>query len=41
LSDVPPLPLLQAEVSRRLTGWVFDFWGNPYRSQVQYMEVRY
>ena len=31
--------LLQAEVSRRLTGWVFDFWGNPYRSQVQYMEV--
>ncbi|HJX51851.1 MAG TPA: alpha-2-macroglobulin family protein, partial [Polyangia bacterium] len=31
--------LLQAEVSRRLTGSVFDFWGNPYRSQVQYMEV--
>jgi hypothetical protein len=31
--------LLQAEVSRRLTGSLFDFWGNPYRIQTQYMEV--
>ena len=31
--------LLQAEVSRRLTGWVFDFWGNPYRTQAQAMNV--
>jgi uncharacterized protein YfaS (alpha-2-macroglobulin family) len=31
--------LLQAEVSRRLTGSLFDFWGNSYRIQTQYMEV--
>jgi alpha-2-macroglobulin-like protein len=31
--------LLQTEVSRRLTGSLFDFWGNPYRIQTQYMEV--
>jgi uncharacterized protein YfaS (alpha-2-macroglobulin family) len=31
--------LLQAEVSQRLGGRVFDFWGNPYRSKVQGYDV--
>src|ERR1017187_8372649 len=31
--------LLQAEVARRLTGLVFDFWGNPYRTSAQSMDV--
>jgi uncharacterized protein YfaS (alpha-2-macroglobulin family) len=31
--------LLQAEVARRLTGQVFDFWGNPYRTSAQSMDV--
>ncbi|HEX7599477.1 MAG TPA: alpha-2-macroglobulin family protein, partial [Polyangia bacterium] len=35
----PFYSLVQSEVSRRLTGRVFDFWGNPYRTSAQSMEV--
>jgi len=31
--------LLQDEVSRRLIGTLFDFWGNAYRSRTQYTDV--
>jgi uncharacterized protein YfaS (alpha-2-macroglobulin family) len=37
--SAPFYSLLQAEVARRMTGQVFDFWGNPYRTQAQSMEV--
>jgi uncharacterized protein YfaS (alpha-2-macroglobulin family) len=31
--------LVQAGVAKQLGGWVFDFWGNPYRTTVQGYEV--